>query len=90
VRTRRNDFKQKEGRFNIDMRKKFVAQEGGEFLVQVAQRSCGARPLEVPKAWVDGALGSLSWWRSALPMAWGWNWIVFKVLSNLIHSMMLW
>jgi len=36
--------------------------EGGEALVQVAQRSSGAPSLEVFEARLDGALGSLSWW----------------------------
>jgi len=35
----------------------------------IAQRSCGAPSLEVLKARLDGALGSLSWWRAALPTA---------------------
>ena len=34
-----------------------------------AQRSCGAPSLEALKARLDGALGSLSWWGAALPMA---------------------
>ena len=34
-----------------------------------AQRSCGAPSLEVLKARLDGALGSLSWWGAALPTA---------------------
>lgn len=29
--------------------------------------------LEVLKAKLDGALGSLSWWEVSLPMAGGWN-----------------
>jgi len=29
--------------------------------------------LEVLKATLDGALGSLSWWVAALPTAGGWN-----------------
>jgi len=42
------------------------------------------------KARLDGALGSLSWWEAALPIAWSWNQMVFlalsKVLSNPGHS----
>ena len=33
----------------------------------------------------DGALGSLNWW-VALPVTGSWNWMVFKVPSNLSHS----
>ena len=48
----------------------------------------GAPSLEVLKSRLDGALGSLSWWVAALSVAEGfWNWLVFKVPSNLSHSM---
>jgi len=40
-RTRGNGFKLKEGRFRLDIRKKFFPHEGGETLAQVIQRSCG-------------------------------------------------
>ena len=43
--------------------------------------------LKTFKARLDGALGSLIWWVAALPMAEGWNWMIFKVPSNLSHSM---
>ena len=39
--------------------------------------------LEVLKATLDGALGSLSWWVAALPTAGGWSSTVFKVSFNL-------
>ena len=45
-----------------------------------------ALSLEASKAWLDGALGSLSWWVATLPMVGGWNWVGFKDLSNLRHS----
>lgn len=31
--------------------------------------------------------GHLSWWLTTLPMVVGWNWMIFKVSFNLIHSM---
>jgi len=43
--------------------------EGGEALAYAAQRSCGTPLLEALKARLDGALGSLSWYMAALPMA---------------------
>ena len=38
--------------------------------------------LEVPKARMDGALDSLSWWGATSPWK-GQNWVGFKVPSNL-------
>ena len=33
--------------------------------------------------------GNLIWWVAALPVAEGWNWLDFKVLSNPSHSVIL-
>ena len=69
---------------------------GGNFLLRgqrgagtAAQRSCGAPSLEAPKARLDGAPGSLSWWGAALTIAWGWSWVGFEVPSNPNHPMIL-
>ena len=51
-----------------------------------AQRSCGAPSMEVLKAGLDGALGSLSCWVAALPMAQVWGWVGFMVPSNITHD----
>ena len=40
---------------------------GGEVLAWAAQTAVGAPFLEVCKAGLDGALGSLVWWESASP-----------------------
>jgi len=45
--------------------------------------------LEVLKARLDGALGSLSWWAVALPTAWCSYWMSFKFPSNPSHLMIL-
>ena len=44
---------------------------------------------EVFNARLDGALGNLVWWEVSLPMAGGWNWVIFKVPSNTNHSEIL-
>jgi len=94
-RTKGNSFKLKEGRFKLDVRGKF-------FTMRVVRRwnSCPERlwmprpSLEVFKARLDGALGSLVqyeiWKLVALPVSGGWSSMIPEVPSNPRHSVILW
>jgi len=64
----------KERRFGVDVRKKIFTQRAARHQEeQAAQRSCGCPSLEMFKARLDGALGSLSCWVAALPMTGAWK-----------------
>jgi len=41
------------------------------------------------KARLDGALSTLGWWKGSLPMAGGWNGMIYKGPSNPNLSMIL-
>jgi len=86
-------LKLKEGRFRLDVRE-VLHREGGEVLEQLPREGVDAPSLEVFKARLDGALGSLVqsqiWRLVALLVAGGWNLMILGVLSNPSHSMMLW
>ena len=70
-----------------------VYQESGEVLEQLPGEAVGAPSLEVFKARLDGARGSLVYyqiWRLvALPAAGGWSLMILGVPSNSSHSMIL-
>ena len=57
--------------------------------IKLLREAVDAPAVEVLKAKLDGDLGSLSWWGTALLMAGGWNWVGFEVSSKLSHSMIL-
>ena len=70
-RTRGNGFKLRQGRFKLDIRRKFFHTEGGVALELVAQEVVDAPSLEAFKARLDVALGSLVWWLETLHIAGG-------------------
>ena len=53
------------------------------------QRAVDAPCLKAFKARLDRALGSLSWWGAALPMARDWEWVGFELPFNMSRSMAL-
>ena len=58
-RTRGNGFKVQEGRFRLDIRKKFFYDNSGETQGEVFHRSCSCPITEVFKVTLDGALSNL-------------------------------
>ena len=70
-RTRRNGFKLRQGRFRLDIRKKFFHTEGGEALNRLPKEAVDAPSLEAFKARLDVALGSLVCWLATLHIAGG-------------------
>jgi len=66
--TRGNVFKLKEGRFRVDVRKKFFTQGVVKCWHRLPREAVGVPSLEAFKAGLDGALGSLNWLLAVLPM----------------------
>jgi len=69
--TRGNDFKLKEGRFKLDIRRKFFTLRVGRPWHRLPRAVVDAPSLAVLKARLDGALSNLVWWKVALPLAGG-------------------
>ena len=83
-RTRGNGFKLKEGSFRLDVRKNSLLRVVKP-LHRLLREAMGAPFLEMLKARLEGALGSLIWW-----VAGSCNRLGFKVPSNLRHSVAFW
>lgn len=64
-RTRSNGFKLKEGRFILDIKKKFFAPRAARPWRRLSQGAVGAPSLAAPKAGLDGAGGSLVRWEGS-------------------------
>jgi len=70
-RTRSNGFKLKEGRFRLNIRKKFFTMRVVKHWNGLPREAVEAPSLETFKARLDGALSSLVWWEVSLPLARG-------------------
>ena len=70
-RTRGNGCKIKEGRFRLDIRKKFFPMRVVRPWPRLPREAVAAPSLAVFKARLDGALSNLVWWKMSLLTAGG-------------------
>jgi len=68
-RRRANGSKLKEGRFRLDIRKKFFTMRVVKHWNRMPRGAVDARSLAVFQARLDGALSNLVWWKMSLLMA---------------------
>jgi len=68
-RTRGDRSKLKEGRFRLDIRKKFFTMRVVKYWNRLPREAVAAPSLAVWKARLDGALSNLVWWKVSLPRA---------------------
>jgi len=69
--TRGDGFKLEEGRFRLDIRKKFFMMRVVRSWHLLPREAMAAPSLEVLKARLDGALSNLVWWKVSLTTAGG-------------------
>ena len=70
-RTRGNGFKLRQGRFTLDIRRKFFTQRVVMHWNRLPKEAVDAPSLEAFQARLDVALGSLVWWLATLHIAGG-------------------
>jgi len=71
LRTSGNGFKLRQGRFRLDIRRKFFTQKVVMHWNRLSKEGVDAPSLEAFKARLDVALGSLVWWLATLHIAGG-------------------
>ena len=86
---RGNGFKLEEGKFRLDIRKKFFTVRMVRHWNRLSSEVLNASSLEAFKVRLDGTLSNLVQSEVSLPIAGGWNSMTLKVPFNQNCSMVL-